>query len=89
MDNYIEKLVEFQGKEPGSIKILKKDEVIKDKEREKLSNIWSRNNHLHSLTLRTYLTLTSVKGALHSCGKRREVIPSMMKLTTFYGLAPT
>jgi hypothetical protein len=34
MDKYKEKLAEFQGKEPGSIKILKKDEAKKDKERE-------------------------------------------------------
>jgi len=34
IDKYKEKLVEFQGKEMGSIKILKKDEVKKGAKRE-------------------------------------------------------
>jgi hypothetical protein len=53
-DKYNENLAEFQGKEP--LKILKKDK--RDTEREK---VWLIQNYLHTLTLRTYLTLTLVK----------------------------
>jgi hypothetical protein len=41
------------------------------------------HNHLHTLTLRTYPTLTTVKGALHSCGIRERESLSMIIRTMF------
>jgi hypothetical protein len=47
-----------------------------------------KENHLHNLTLKTYLIWILVKEALHSCGIRRRASPSMIKGMKFYGLVP-
>jgi hypothetical protein len=88
-NEYKEKLVEFQGKGSRSIKILKKKKIRKIKSENKLFKVWSRQNHLQNLTLKTYLMLTLVKEALHSCGIRRRESPSMLKGINFYGLVLT
>jgi hypothetical protein len=84
-NEYKEKLAKFQGKEPGSIQILKKE----DKEREEAIKRESTQNLLPIHTLRIYLTSITVKEVLHSCGTRRRESPSMTRRMTTHGLALT
>jgi hypothetical protein len=85
-DKYKEKLVEFQGKVSGSIKILKKYEVNKGDEREQIIKDMVNVEPPKQLILKTYLMWILMKEALHLCGIRRTTSPSMIKGTKFYGL---
>jgi hypothetical protein len=84
-NEYKEKLAKFQGKEPGSIQILKKE----DKEREEAIKREVNANLLLIHTLRIYLTSITVKEVLRSCGTRRRESPSMTRRMTTHGLALT
>jgi hypothetical protein len=88
-NEYKDKLAKFQGKEPGSIKILKKEEMKGIKNVKRLLKMQSTQSHLHTPTLRTYLTSTTVKEVLHSCGIRGRESPTMIRRMTTLGLALT
>ena len=68
IDEYKENLTEFRGKYLGSIKILKKEEDKKDKEREQAIKYMVKVKPPSQPYIENIPTLTLIKGALHSCG---------------------
>ena len=52
-------------------------------------NMNSTQNLLHTLTSKTYLTSTTLKEVLHSCGIRGRASPNMTRRITILGLALT